>query len=74
MRVAVSVLLLVYVVCPNSPQASDEFPELANYVGCWPVMDLVKMRLKYTSVRSRRFEEKKAAGKIMRKRDVKGKE
>jgi hypothetical protein len=32
------------------------------------------MRLKYTSVRSRRFEEKKAAGKIMRKRDVKGKE
>jgi hypothetical protein len=37
-------------------------------------MDLVKMYLKYTSVRSRRFEEKKTAGKIMRKRDDKGKE
>jgi hypothetical protein len=37
-------------------------------------MDLVKMGLKYTLVFSRHFEEKKAAGKIMQKRDVKGKE
>jgi hypothetical protein len=71
--VAGSVLLHGYVL--TSPQASDEFPELANYVGCWPVMDLVKMCLKYTLVRLRHFEEKKkAVGKIMQKRDVKGKE
>ncbi|KAF8592421.1 hypothetical protein K439DRAFT_1610228 [Ramaria rubella] len=33
--------------------ALEDFPELVNYHGCWPVIDLLKMRLKYTSVRSR---------------------
>ncbi|KAF8591805.1 hypothetical protein K439DRAFT_1611073 [Ramaria rubella] len=41
---------LLRIVCMA---ALEDFPELVNYHGCWPVMDLVKMCLKYTSVCSR---------------------
>jgi len=33
--------------------ASEKFPGLRRYAGCWPVTDLVRLELKYTSVRSR---------------------
>lgn len=45
----------------NGSQALEKFPELERYSDCWPVMDLVKMRLKYTSVRARRAQEKRVA-------------
>lgn len=45
----------------NGSQALEKFPELERYSDCWPVMDLVKMRLKYTSVCARRAQEKRVA-------------
>ncbi|KAF8588060.1 hypothetical protein K439DRAFT_1613813 [Ramaria rubella] len=54
-------LNLIRIVCDA---AMEDFPELASYSGSWPVMDLIKMRLKYTSVRARRKEEKMVLGKM----------
>jgi hypothetical protein len=47
-------------------QVIESFPELRDYVDGWPVLDLIKMRLKYTSTRERRREEKMAAGRNMK--------
>ena len=44
-------------------KAIAKFPDLENYARCWPVTDLVMMRLKYTSSRARRQEMEMAAGK-----------
>ena len=30
-------------------QAKTKFPQLENYVHCWPVTDIIRMCLKYTS-------------------------
>ncbi|KAF8579296.1 hypothetical protein K439DRAFT_1620666 [Ramaria rubella] len=47
--------------------AVDKLPKLENYSGCWPATDLIKMRLKYTSVRSRQLEQKMAPGNYLQK-------
>ncbi|KAF8120037.1 hypothetical protein EV363DRAFT_1158895 [Boletus edulis] len=44
-------------------KVTDQFPDLDNYTDCWPVNDLIMMRLKYTSSRARRQEVEMAAGK-----------
>ncbi|KAF9233013.1 hypothetical protein BU15DRAFT_80559 [Melanogaster broomeanus] len=44
-------------------KATNKFPDLENYARCWPVTDLIMMRLKYTSGRARRQELEMAAGK-----------
>ncbi|KAI6138145.1 hypothetical protein EDD17DRAFT_1771032 [Pisolithus thermaeus] len=44
-------------------KATAAFPDLENYSNCWPVTDMVMMRLKYTSSRARRWEIEIAAGK-----------
>ncbi|KAI5987262.1 hypothetical protein EDD15DRAFT_2372711 [Pisolithus albus] len=44
-------------------KAMAAFPDLENYSNCWPVTDMVMMRLKYTSSRARRREIEIAAGK-----------
>ena len=43
-------------------QALDKFPLLDNYVRAWPVDDLIRAHLKYSSSSGRRQQEKKAAG------------
>jgi hypothetical protein len=35
-------------------QLVEEFPDLEKYVGCWPVNDLMKMRLKAKAAKVRR--------------------
>ena len=37
-------------------QTQVKFPELEQYAQCWPVTDLIRMRLKYTSGRERRLK------------------
>ena len=37
-------------------QAKTKFPQLENYVHCWLVTDIIRMRLKYTSGRKRRLK------------------
>ncbi|KIM61168.1 hypothetical protein SCLCIDRAFT_122866 [Scleroderma citrinum Foug A] len=44
-------------------KAVDAFPDLENYANCWPVNDLIMMRLKYTSSCSRGKETEVMAGK-----------
>ncbi|KAI6162922.1 hypothetical protein EDD17DRAFT_1756951 [Pisolithus thermaeus] len=55
---------LLKVICEK---AMDAFPDLENYSNCWPVTDMIMMRLKYTSSRARRQEIEMAAGKGMGK-------
>lgn len=43
-------------------QALEAFPVLDDYEHCWPVTDLIKMHLKYTSVRARRAARSRDAG------------
>lgn len=43
-------------------KAVDKFPELKNHQNCWPVTDIIMMRLKYTSSRAQRQEMMMAAG------------
>ncbi|KAF8881265.1 hypothetical protein BD779DRAFT_1675566 [Infundibulicybe gibba] len=43
-------------------KATERFPELNSYVGGWPALDLVKMRLKYTSSAARRKVQQMALG------------
>ncbi|KAI6013118.1 hypothetical protein BKA83DRAFT_4130581 [Pisolithus microcarpus] len=50
--------------------ATAAFPDLENYSNCWPVTDMVMMRLKYTSSRARRREVEMAAGKCKRTRST----
>lgn len=40
----------------------EVFPHLEDYCNCWPISDLIMMRLKYTLSRTRRQEPKNAAG------------
>ncbi|KIJ65078.1 hypothetical protein HYDPIDRAFT_167379 [Hydnomerulius pinastri MD-312] len=47
-------------------KAADKFPDLDNYSNCWPVNDIIMMRLKYTSSRTRRQEVEMVAGKSKR--------
>jgi hypothetical protein len=42
-------------------QALAEFPELDKFEDQWPVKDLIKMRLKYTSSLEKGILRKKAA-------------
>ncbi|KAG6371890.1 hypothetical protein JVT61DRAFT_3269 [Boletus reticuloceps] len=44
-------------------KVQDKFPDLENYSNCWPINDMIMMRLKYTSSRARRQEMEMAAGK-----------
>ncbi len=37
----------------SAQQAYKAFPDLEDYSACWPVHDLIQMRLKYTSGRAR---------------------
>ncbi|KAF8882343.1 hypothetical protein CPB84DRAFT_1770996 [Gymnopilus junonius] len=39
--------------------ASDRFPALRNYADHWPVMDFIRLELKYTCGRARLQEDKK---------------
>ncbi|KIJ29386.1 hypothetical protein M422DRAFT_71204 [Sphaerobolus stellatus SS14] len=47
--------------------ATEKFPKLNEYEGAWPAIDIIKMRLKYTSTRKRRVEERAALGKRVTK-------
>jgi len=47
-------------------KAMGAFPDLDYYADCWPVTDLIMMRLKYTSRRARLRELEVAAGKARR--------
>ncbi|KAG2745817.1 hypothetical protein P692DRAFT_20741465 [Suillus brevipes Sb2] len=49
-------------------KAVDAFPDLDNYSRCWPVNDMIMMRLKYTSGRARKMEVGMAAGKSRNKK------
>ncbi|KAF8514004.1 hypothetical protein BU17DRAFT_68560 [Hysterangium stoloniferum] len=49
----------------NKLKTNENFPELDNYVNCWPVDDMIKMWLKYTSSRARLKELKKVSGRNM---------
>jgi len=42
-------------------QATKAFPELAGFAGCWPVNDLMLLRLKLTSRREKLRKEKAAS-------------
>ncbi|KAF8530152.1 hypothetical protein BU17DRAFT_59924 [Hysterangium stoloniferum] len=53
---------LIHLVCHAT---NENFPELDNYVNCWPVDDMIKMQLKYTSSRARLKELKKVTGRNM---------
>ncbi|KAI6159860.1 hypothetical protein EDD17DRAFT_1761915 [Pisolithus thermaeus] len=44
-------------------KAVDKFPDLEDYSNCWPVNDIIMMRLKYTSSRARQQETEMAASK-----------
>jgi len=44
-------------------QVADKFPDVDNYSGRWPVMDLMKLRLKNTSSKHRKLAQKVVAGK-----------
>lgn len=50
-------------------QTTKRFPFLQDYAGSWPIADLIRLQLKYSSGRAR-LEEKKAdaiAGKSLRR-------
>lgn len=59
----VSMIICIQPYAELFPQAQGTFPDLENYSNCWPVSDIVMMRLKYTSSRARRQETEMAAGK-----------
>lgn len=40
-------------VCHEILQAAMRFPELRDYADLWPVTDMVRLNLKYTSGRAR---------------------
>jgi hypothetical protein len=40
-------------VCHEITQAAMQFPELRDYADLWPVTDMVRLNLKYTSGRAR---------------------
>ncbi|KAI6098788.1 hypothetical protein EDD16DRAFT_1527114 [Pisolithus croceorrhizus] len=44
-------------------KAVDKFPDLEDYSNCWPVNDIIMMRLKYTSSQQRQQETEMAASK-----------
>ncbi|KAI6095614.1 hypothetical protein EDD16DRAFT_1719419 [Pisolithus croceorrhizus] len=44
-------------------KAIDKFPDLEDYSNCWPVNDMIMMRLKYTSSRARRQETEMTVSK-----------
>lgn len=50
-------------------KASDKFPALQGYANCWPIGDLIRLELKYTSGRARLQEQKDdaKAGKLLTK-------
>lgn len=47
-------------------QAAEKFPELHDYANKWPVTDMVRLELKYTSGRAR-FVDKHATGQVRRR-------
>ncbi|KIJ31077.1 hypothetical protein M422DRAFT_70921 [Sphaerobolus stellatus SS14] len=47
--------------------ATEKFPKLNEYEGVWPAIDIIKMRLKYTSTPKRRVEERAALGRRVTK-------
>ncbi|KAH0825670.1 hypothetical protein J3R83DRAFT_11688 [Lanmaoa asiatica] len=49
-------------------EALREFPHLDDYASCWPVEDLIRMRLKYTSERAR-LSRRVRPGKSKEKED-----
>lgn len=56
---------------------SQKFPLVRNYEGCWPVTDLIRLELKYTSGRARLDEQKrsaKAGKRLMKEAKGKGRE
>jgi len=50
-------------------KATDKFPALQGYANCWPIVDLIRLELKYTSGRARLKEQKDdaKAGKLLTK-------
>ena len=40
-------------VCHETRQAAINYPELRDYADLWPVTDMVRLNLKYTSGRAR---------------------
>ncbi|KAG8218107.1 hypothetical protein J3R82DRAFT_3628 [Butyriboletus roseoflavus] len=50
-------------------QASEAFPGLEDYFSCWPVLDLILLRLRYTSGRAR-LSQRMRAGDM---KEMKGK-
>jgi hypothetical protein len=51
-------------------QASAKYPALHAYANCWPIVDLIRLELKYTSGRARLQEQKEdaKAGKRLTKK------
>ncbi|KAG2335429.1 hypothetical protein BDR05DRAFT_954080 [Suillus weaverae] len=43
----------------KSLKALTQFPELADYHGCWPVGDIIQMQLKNTSAKARQNNSRK---------------
>ena len=48
-------------------QAAMQFPELHDYADLWPVTDMVRLELKYTSGRAQ-FVDKYATGQVSKHR------
>ena len=46
-------------------QAADKFPDVDNYRGRWPVIDLIKLRLKNTSSKYRKQTHKIVTGRFI---------
>ena len=57
-------ILQIPIIFSTSLQTQMKFPQLENYVQCWPVTDLIRMRLKYTSARERRMKAFRVAEDI----------
>ena len=52
-----------HILCLMIVKTIETFPEMKEYADAWPVIELIKQCLKYTSVRRRRQDERAAFGK-----------
>jgi len=60
--------ILLLVLYRLGLQTAEKFPELHGYVNKWPVTDMIRLELKYTSGRAR-FVDKYTTGQVSRRRD-----
>ena len=63
-RVSFSSVYELIPICNLFDQAQYKFTSLERYAQCWPVTDLIRMRLKYTSSRERRLKAFRVAEDI----------